>query len=138
MGPFAVADGAHTLRYRSADRAEHVEADRKLAFKVDATAPVLSGLVTGCSLDATNELMKVAHLTAADALSGISANALSIVVTSNETLGSSDVVVKGGEVFLRASRSPAGSGRVYTIEAAVSDRAGNPASGSMTCTVPID
>lgn len=138
-GPFAVADGAHTLTFRSIDSAEHVETARKVAIKVDTADPVLSGLPAACTIAPANgELVKVATITAADALSGVAPRSLAIEVTSNETIGPSDVLVRGGDVYVRASRAGDGTGRVYSIAAQVSDRAGNAASATGTCVVPVN
>src|SRR5262245_8194590 len=44
-GPFQVAtDGEYLLEYRSIDKGGHAEAIQSLRFKVDATAPVISGM----------------------------------------------------------------------------------------------
>jgi hypothetical protein len=138
-GPFQVTgDGAHTLRYRSTDRAEHVEATHSLAFKIDTTAPVISGMPTACSVwPPNNKLVEVAVITAADALSGVAAGSPSIAVTSNEP-AAADFVISGGTVQLRATRAGKGSGRVYTIVAQASDAAGNTATATATCAVPHD
>jgi hypothetical protein len=44
----------------------------------------------------------------------------------------------GYAVYLRAERPGNGHGRVYTIRATATDRAGNTATSTATCTVPHD
>ena len=67
-----------------------------------------------------------------------------VAATSSEAArtGESDVVVAGAgdtrTVALRADREASGSGRVYTINAAAIDVAGNIASVTATCRVPRD
>ena len=140
-GPFRViGDGEHTLDYRSVDKAGHVEAPRALAFRVDATAPVLSGMpVEPCTIwPPGDELVQVAALKASDTGSGVDAGSLSVGVVSNEPISASDVLIAEGSVHVRASRLGNGTGRTYTLSAQVSDLAGNTASALATCTVPHD
>jgi hypothetical protein len=129
-------DGQHRLSFRSADRAEHVESAQVVAFANDATAPVISGLpAPSCTIRrADDSLVKIAAVGAHDGLSGIAEHSLSIRVISNEHLDRSDVVIKGGDVFVRAQRSGRGA-RTYTVVADVADVAGNPATATGTCTV---
>jgi hypothetical protein len=49
-----------------------------------------------------------------------------------------DVVIAGGSVALRAERSGQGVGRVYTITAVATDRAGNTTRAVSACVVPHD
>jgi hypothetical protein len=138
-GPFLVSgDGSHTLEYRSVDHAENVEATHSLDFKIDATAPLISGMpALPCIVwPANNRLVEVAVVTATDHGSGVVDRSLSIHVTSNERLQRSDVVIKNGQVLVRAQRAPNGTGRVYTIAAAVRDAAGNLTTEAASCTVP--
>ena len=139
-GSFPVnGDGNHTVEYRSTDKAEHVEATRALALKIDATAPAISGMPDACSIwPPNNKLVQVAALSGADSLSGIAPNSLSVDVTANEPLSDSDVVVSGGIVQVRATREGKGTGRVYTIASRVSDLAGNSTTETATCTVSHD
>ena len=104
-GPFQVAgDGLHTLEYRSIDRLGHVESTKSLAFRIDATAPVLSGLPAPCEVwPPNNKMVQVAAVAASDALSGL-AGAPTVEVQSNETLDAADVQVSGGIVNVRAFR----------------------------------
>ncbi len=77
--------------------------------------------------------MRIANVTAEDALSGVARGSLAVRVTSNEPLAPSDVVITGGRVLVRAATT---SGiRTYTVSADVSDVAGNQATAVGTCTV---
>ena len=140
-GPIQViGDGDHTVEYRSIDRVGHVEATRALAFRIDATAPLLSGMPAApCTIwPPTNELVAVAAPRASDAGSGVESGALSVAVVSNEPIAASDIQIADGTVHIRASRSGEGTGRAYTISALVSDLAGNTTTAAATCTVPHD
>ena len=75
--------------------------------------------------------VQVASITAADAVSA-SRRLPCRTATSNErdsgTGGGDvpgDIVIDGGNVQLRAERSPSGKGRIYTVTATVIDVAGN-------------
>ena len=47
-GPFTVSDpGEHIVEYRAIDAAENVEATKRLAFRVDGTAPIAEASMTG-------------------------------------------------------------------------------------------
>jgi hypothetical protein len=140
-GPFQVTtDGEYLLEYRSVDKGGHVEAIQSLRFKVDATAPVISGMPTaGCTIwPPDNKLVRIAEVTPEDNLSGIAADSLSIKVVSNEPVSTSDIITQDGIVQVRALRLGNGTGRVYSITTQVSDNAGNTASATATCTVPHD
>ena len=86
---------------------------------------------------------QVASVSAVDAGSGMTM--FSLDATSNEPeagtgLGdvSPDVIVTGGTVQVRAERAKNGAGRLYTITARATDRAGNVATETRTCAVPYD
>ena len=138
-GPFQVAgDGLHTLEYRSIDRLGHVEPAKSLAFKIDATVPVLSGLPASCEVwPPNNKMVQVAAVAASDALSGL-AGAATVEVQSNEAVDAADVQVSGGIVNVRAFRLGTGDGRRYEIRAEAVDLAGNTTTGVATCIVPRD
>lgn len=65
-GPIALPDGEHALRFRSVDRAGNVEAERALAARVDATAPVTTLVAPALAGPGT-----LLSLSAADAGSGV-------------------------------------------------------------------
>jgi pantoate kinase len=82
-------------------------------------------------------------VSAADAGAGVAG--LTLVATSNEPESGTgdgdiapDVVLTGGVMQLRAERAGNGAGRVYTITARATDRAGNVATETRTCVVPHD
>ena len=99
---------------------------------------IFTGLpAADCSLSPPDKkLVQIANITAADAHSGIGPSGISINVTANEPMDPSDFVIIGGVVQVRATRQGNGNGRIYTVTAQVSDRAGNRVVGSGTCTVP--
>jgi len=110
----------------------------------DAAPPAISGMPTSCSIwPPNNKLVTVAVISAADPGSGVAA--FSVTGASNEPSDpkNPDIVISGSGVGprvvqLRASRLGTGDGRVYTITATATDRAGNTASSVATCTVPHD
>jgi hypothetical protein len=140
LAPFAVTgDGAHTLQYRSLDKAGHVEAAATLNFNVDSTAPVIAGVpVAGCSIwPPNNQMVEIARISVSDASSGLAAGSTDINASSNEG-GPSDISISNGVVRVRATRSGSGDGRTYTVMVQVMDRAGNSAHAQGTCVVPHD
>ena len=113
---------------------------RSLLVKVDATGPLITGMPPApCEIwPPNNKLVKVASVTAADPASGVAPDSLKISVLSNEAVSPSDIVIKGGTVAVRASRSPSGQGRTYTITSQVLDLAGNVTTATAACVVPRD
>ena len=116
-------------------------------INIDETPPVISGLpLSGCTLWPPNhKLVEVANVTATDALSGVAPGLFQVTGASSESAAAngsgntaSDIVINGGNVWLRAERSGNGAGRVYTVEATASDLAGNVANASGNCVVPHD
>jgi hypothetical protein len=108
---------------------------------IDKTDPVLSGMpAADCSVWPPNgELVQVASVEASDSLSGIA----DLAVTGSSSQPRDDrygpqVVIDGGNVWLRAARLGFGGGRTYTIEAGTTDLAGNSAQQTATCVVPHD
>jgi hypothetical protein len=83
------------------------------------------------------KLVQIAAVTAADILSGLAPGSPSIVVTSNEPVKPSDIVIDGGVVRVRASRSSK-AGRIYTVVSTASDLADNLTTATGTCRVPHD
>jgi hypothetical protein len=142
------ADGLYTTMYRSTDVAGNVEATQALALKIDQNPPVISGMpAPGCSLWPPNQkLVTVATVTATDAMSGLAAGSFQVTGTSNEQSNdpkSPDVVIApngagGLLVQLRADRLGNGNGRIYTLNATANDLAGNTATVTASCTVPLD
>ncbi len=111
---------------------------------LDRTPPVISGLSTfACNLWPPNhKLVRMAVVRATDLRSGIAS--FSVTGTSNEPSGGDpDIVISGvgldpRVVWLRAERQGSGGGRVYTVTATATDRAGNSATSQVTCAVPHD
>jgi hypothetical protein len=124
----------------SSGNAGHVEATRTIRFRIDATPPGLAGLpVAGCTIwPPSNQLVQVANVVATDSGSGVAPDSLLVEGVSNEPLMASDIVIHGGEVSVRASRSGKLEGRSYTIAARATDLAGNVATASGVCVVPHD
>jgi feruloyl esterase len=137
-GPFAVTtDGQHTLQYRSVDKLGHVGDTGTLSFQSDGVAPEIGGMPRSCVIrPANNRLVKVAAITASDALSGVAPDSPAIRVASNGRLTPLDVKIEGGDVYLRARPLPNGGSRIYRITAEASDVAGNTSSAASTCIVP--
>jgi parallel beta-helix repeat protein len=137
------AEGVTNLSYAAADIAGNLEASKVLAIQIDKTGPVISGMpAPGCTLSPPkHQLVQVASVVAADALSGVSS--LTVTASSSEpdsgTGGGDvpgDIVINGGTVLLRAERAPSGRGRSYTIVATAIDAAGNITTSNATCVVP--
>ena len=113
----------------------------------DTTPPVIYGMpASGCTLwPANGKMVRIATITATDALSGLAAGSFKVTGTSNEPsdLNNPDVVITpnasgGYDVQLRADRLGSRAGRVYTLNATATDLAGNTATVTATCTVPHD
>ncbi len=120
-------------------------ATASVTIRRDKTGPVVGGLpAPGCRLWPPNhKLVKVATVSAADGLSGLS-GAIAVSVTSSEPVGRKpDWVVHllddgHAAVFLRAEHRCRRTGRVYKMTAFVSDAAGNGTTATAMCTVPAD
>ena len=108
--------------------------------------PVISGMPEAdCVLWPPNgKWVRVARVSADDALSGVAPDSLRLHIESNEPSDepSGDAVIVNNdgafEVWLRAARAGSGSGRLYSIAATVADLAGNVATATTACTVPHD
>jgi hypothetical protein len=85
-----------------------------------------------------SRLVHIATVMALDDGSGLVPGSLTLRVDSNDPLTPSDVVIEGGTVNVRASRSPKGTGRIYTVTAAALDLAGNRTTATADCVVPHD
>jgi cytochrome c len=64
-------DGAHALRYRSADKAGNVETDKTLAVKIDGVAPLTTAAFAPGNDDGWHTGAVPVTLSAADATSGV-------------------------------------------------------------------
>ena len=93
----------------------------------------------GCTIwPPSNQLVQVANVVATDSGSGVAPDSLLVQGVSNEPLLDSDIVIHGGEVSVRASRSGKLEGRTYVIAARATDLAGNVATASGVCALPHD
>jgi PKD repeat protein len=117
------------------------------AGSVDTIPPVITGMPgDGCSVWPPNhQLVTVARVTASDDGSGMAPGGLVLTATSSEPANGAgdgntapDIVIAGGSVAVRAERSGKGVGRVYTITATATDRAGNTTRATSLCVVPHD
>ncbi len=116
-----------------------------VTVKIDKTPPRIFGMPgAGCTLSPPNKaLVQVAGLSALDSLSGIAPGSFTLHATSSEPSdpANPDIVITqyGPQkiaVQLRADRLDTGPGRTYTLNATVTDVAGNPATATATCVVP--
>jgi len=132
-------EGVTTLTYFAKDNAGNSEAPKTLKVQIDKTPPIIAGMpVAGCSLRPPNgKLVQIANVTAADALSGL-VSGPTVTVTSSEPTAAGDIVIAGGVVQVAATRAGSGTGRVYTVTATATDKAGNSQTVTETCTVPHD
>jgi len=141
------AEGMTTLNYFGTDKAGNAEQSKALTVQIDKTPPVVSGLpASGCTLwPPNNQMVQVATIAAADALSGLAPGSFQLTGSSNEPSdpNNPDVVItsngSGGYVVqLRAARLGSGTGRIYTMNATAMDLAGNTVTSTATCTLPRD
>jgi hypothetical protein len=142
------ADTAGVTLTCAANNPEGLSTSVPITIKLDKTPPAISGMpAPGCSLWPPNhKLVRVAAITAIDALSGLVPGSLKVSATSNEP--SSDpnnpeiVITPNGSggftVQLQAERLGSGNGRIYTVNATAMDNAGNSAAETATCGVPHD
>jgi hypothetical protein len=139
--------GITELTYFATDNAGNREAPQSLVLRVDRTGPTITGMpAEGCSVWPPNhKLVTVAQVTASDNGSGMPPEGLVVTATSSEPDNAAgdgntepDIVIAGGSVALRAERSGSGVGRVYTITATATDRAGNTSRAASVCVVPHD
>ena len=100
---------------------------------------MIEGMPGSCAIwPPNNKMVRVAAVTASDALAGVASGSPALSVHSNEALAPSDVDIDGGVVHVRASRPGTSDGRIYTITAEAADLAGNTATAASTCVVPHD
>jgi hypothetical protein len=118
-----------------------------VTVKIDKTPPAIFGMPDAkCSLWPPNhKFVRVADIIANDGLSGVAPGSLNVRTTSNEESQpeAPDVLIEpdgsgGFIVQVRAERNGNGSGRVYSVTASVTDRAGNVTMLGATCVVPLN
>ncbi len=128
----------------SATNGDGLSTSKSITIKIDQTPPVISGMpAPGCSIWPPNhKMVKVAVVTAADSLSGISAGSFKVTGSSNEPPSGPQIsIVQSAGAYtvaLLAERSGDGTGRIYTLSAVASDQAGNTTTATAICTVPHD
>ena len=138
-GPFQVAgDGLHTLEYRSIDRLGHVEPAKSLAFKIDATVPVIGGSRRPARSGRRTTRWFRSPPSPLPMRSPDSRERRRSRFRATRLLDAADVQVSGGIVNVRAFRLGTGDGRRYEIRAEAVDLAGNTTTGVATCVVPRD
>ena len=135
--PVISKDGSYEVTYFAEDLIGNIEEAHTFTVNVDRTAPTVTGLPTDpCVIWPPDERMvHVADLAGHDALSGVAS--LRVTATADES-ADRDIEIAGGSVDVRATRDGGGTGRVYTVFATVTDRAGNLMEAQATCTVPHD
>jgi hypothetical protein len=138
-------DTAGTTFVCNATNAAGLFSSSSVTIKIDKTPLVISGMpALGCSLWPPNgKMVRVATVTAADALSGLAPGSFQVTGTSNEPPSAPEILITpngtGGYIVqLQADRLGKGTGRVYTLTATAGDLAGNTATVTATCTVPHD
>jgi hypothetical protein len=119
-----------------------------VTIKIDKTPPVISGMPgAGCSVSTNDDgdhgnLVKIATVSAADALSGLAPGSLKVTGVSNRPPKDQDkpqiVITPNGSggfvVRVRAADDSEDRPRVFTLTATVSDLAGNTATVTGACT----
>jgi hypothetical protein len=137
--PSLTVDGVYDVTFHAVDVLGNAEQPRTVTVRVDRAAPAVRGLPTAPCLvwPPNRRMVQVADVVGHDALSGVAA--VDVAVTSNEPAeDDDDIAVVGGSVAVRAVRDGRGIGRTYTVEAVVTDRAGNATADRATCEVRHD
>lgn len=119
-GTFSVPDGTHTVEVRTTDNAGLVSAVETMTLKVDATAPVLTGLTPTGTVTTSSVTV---YWTGTDATSGIADYKVAVdggTATSTGTTNSTTLTLSDGE---------------HTITVTATDVAGNTISSDLTLTV---
>jgi hypothetical protein len=132
------AEGTTTISFFATDNAGNEESAQTRVAHVDLTPPAVVGLPAECVLwPPDGRLVEVANVTASDALSGLDRTSFAISAVSNEP-ADGDLVISGGTVLVRATRSGSGTGREYLLQATALDLAGNRTTAEAICAVPHD
>jgi hypothetical protein len=138
------AEGTTTLTFFAVDNAGNSETPHTVTVKIDKTPPTVTCSATPNVLWPPNQQMVnvSTSVTVTDALSGSAGYDL-LGVTSSEPNSSQDIAgwsVGGPDTagLLRASRAPAGPGRIYALSYQATDQAGNSAGCVTTVVVPHD
>jgi hypothetical protein len=136
--------GVYTVYLRAIDNAGNASALASLVVKIDTTSPVITAASASPSvLSSPNHKMNDVSISynASDNLSGATCT---LGVASNEPVnGTGDgdtapdwLILDAHHLQLRAERSGAGSGRIYTVTITCADAAGNTSARAVNVTVP--
>jgi hypothetical protein len=143
-----LAFGTHRIILRTTDDDGGTNDDEVVVAIQDTRAPVVAMLVTPTTLWPPNHTMHLVSRGASASDVCDPAPALLVTVTSDEPingLGDGDtepdwsvqeVASRAFDVWVRSERSGLGDGRVYTIGAVATDRAGNRATAGGTVGIP--
>ena len=135
--PAFTTEGEYEVTFFAVDALGNTEPAQMLEIRIDRTSPGLSGLPTSCLIWPPNaRMVHVADVVGSDDLSGVTS--VEVSGSADEALGVGDIRIVEGSVDLRAARDGGGDGRVYTLVASVTDRAGNVVTGQAQCVVPHD
>lgn len=139
------AEGTTIVTYYARDRAGNEERPRTLTIQLDRTPPVI-GLATANPQELwppNHKFVPVSvSLAASDHLSGLASCRVTSVSSNEPTTGPGDLTApdwllqEGLTVHLRAERTGAGAGRVYTAAVTCWDVAGNEAGTTVVVKVP--
>jgi large repetitive protein len=131
-------EGTTILSYFATDNEGNQETTKTRTVRIDRTLPIISGLpAPGCTIWApNNKLVRVATITAADALSGLVPGSFKVTGTSSDPTNG-QIVITGGPNQFNVELG-ADKGQIYTLTATASDLAGNTITTQATCTVPHD
>ncbi|HEV2802889.1 MAG TPA: alpha-amylase family glycosyl hydrolase [Pyrinomonadaceae bacterium] len=138
------AEGTTNISVRAIDNAGNVSQVATQTVKLDLTPPVISGASANPSvLSSPNHKMRDVTVDY-QASDNFSTAACTLTVTSNEPVDGADdgdtapdwEVLDAHRIRLRAERSGAGTGRVYTVTITCADAAGNTSNRAVTVAVP--
>jgi alpha-tubulin suppressor-like RCC1 family protein len=135
-----VGDGTHAVTWYAIDNAGNVEKPQEMSINIDKTPPSLLALATYPAIlwPPNHKMMDVLiGGSVADNGSGID----STIITVTDEYGIYNITVPdlGSAILLESWRAGTDrDGRVYTITAVTTDKAGNQSTGTTTVLVPHD